>query len=143
MSYILKPHWKVTSVGLLIKKGKLLLGLRPSEKKREREIWEFPGGSVEAGENPEQTMVRELKEELGIEVLKSNLALCLCDHKKKYSRLIVFFYVTRWKGEIQKSCHEDLRWFSYEECLEKKVPNINPTLFHTILSAVSKKLAHR
>ena len=137
MSDLVKPYWQVVSVGLLIQKGKLLLGLRPSEKK---EIWEFPGGTVELGEHPEKTMQRELKEELDIQVIESELALCLCDHKKEVSRLIVFFYVYCWKGEIKKICHDRLEWFSYQECLEKKIPNINPELFQTILSALSKKM---
>ena len=140
MSYPLKPCWQVVSVGLLIQKGSLLLGLRPSEKRKKQEVWEFPGGSIEVGEHPELAMLRELKEELGIEVTESELALCLCDHKEQYSRLIVFFYVYSWKGEIRKNFHDKLQWFSYEECLERKIPNINPSLFSKILSTVSTKL---
>lgn len=140
MSHTLKPHWQVISVAFLIKEGRLLLGLRPSKKKESGEIWEFPGGTVEKGEQPEETLVRELKEELDIEVSLPELALCLCSHKRERSRLIVFFYVHSWAGEIKNKYHDKLQWFSYEECLERKAPNINPELFDSILPVLSKQL---
>ena len=121
--------WKVISVGLIYKDGKILLGLRPNQKE---DLWEFPGGSIEPGELPHQSMIRELKEELSIEVTDYSLASCLSDYKKGYSYLIVFFYVTGWKGDIQKNIHKDLRWLSAEDCKKEGLPNINPNLFSEI-----------
>lgn len=126
--------WKVISVALLIKEGKVLLGLR----EREGNLWEFPGGSVEKGENPEETVIRELKEELNIQVLKSEMAGVLCDWKASPFRIISFFYVWDWKGEVQNICHEELDWFTLEDCLQKKIPNINPDLFDKITDLIGK-----
>lgn len=56
--------------GFLERDGKVLLVKRPSHKKRGG-LWEFPGGKIEEGESPEEALARELKEELGIEIIQS------------------------------------------------------------------------
>ena len=139
MSSSIYPNWRVISVALLIQKGKVLLGLRHSQKNEGENLWEFPGGSVEVGEHPQTTMIRELKEELNIQVVESEIADCLCDYRKEAFRLIVFFYVTAWEGEIKKTCHHELNWFSPEECMQKRIPNINPKLFKNIINMITKK----
>ena len=137
-----KPDWQIISVGLLLKEGKVLLGLRSSEKNKGG-LWEFPGGSVELGEHPQTTVIRELKEELNIEVREPEIAGCLCDHKKETSLLIAFFYIKSWKGEIKKNDHQRLGWFSLEDCIKNKIPNINPLLFNQIIDIISKKINSR
>ena len=139
MSSSINLKWRVIAVALLIQKGKVLLGLRPSNE--EKNLWEFPGGSVEAGEQPQTAIIRELKEELNVQATKLEIADCLCDHRKETSRFIVFFYVTDWKGEIKRTCHQKLSWFSPEECTQKRIPNINPKLFKNIMNIIGKKIA--
>ena len=63
----------VTAVALIDAEGRVLLAQRP-EGKSLAGLWEFPGGKVEAGETPEAALIRELKEELGIDTWKSCLA---------------------------------------------------------------------
>ena len=140
MPHPIELKWQVISVGLLIKKGKVLLGLRASDKNEKENLWEFPGGGVEWGEHPQATMIRELKEELNIQVRESEIAGCLCDHQKNGSRLIVFFYVKSWEGEIRQICHQKLTWFPLKECLIKRIPNINPQLFEQIMGIIHKKI---
>lgn len=130
------PKWEVIAVGLLLREGKVLLGLRNTEGN----LWEFPGGRVEKREQPQTALVRELKEELGIQVQESEIADCLCDHKEGISRLIVFFYIQIWEGEIQKNCHLKLEWLSLRECKARKIPNINPSLFEKILKIIDQKI---
>ena len=81
-------------------------------------MWEFPGGKIEINESPRDALKRELKEELGIEVL----SLCpLTMHPHDYSHAKVdldTFLVDRWSGEAfgregQKTC-----WVTPEEALE-------------------------
>lgn len=137
MSSVL-PKWRVISVAVMIQKGKVLLGLRASENKGRGDLWEFPGGSVELGEQPQSTVIRELREELGIQVQDSEIAGVLCDHRKDTSMFIVFFYIKSWSGDIQKLWHQKLEWFSPEECVQNKIPNINPQLFEKIMSIIHK-----
>lgn len=126
--------YEVISVGLLIQDQKVLLGLRQKE-----DYWEFPGGSLEQGEQAEKAVKRELKEELGVLVKELEIAGALSYYKAKAPRLILFFYITKWEGVVQKNWHRELKWFSLEDCKKQKIPNINPELFENILKILSKK----
>jgi len=125
--------YEVIVVGILIQDQKVLLGLR-----KKKNCWEFPGGGLEKGEQPETAVKRELKEELGILVKKLETAGSLAYHNSQ--KLILFFYITKWEGNIQKNWHKDLKWFSFEECKKQQIPNINPELFESILKMISKKI---
>ena len=127
--------YETISVGILIQDQKVLLGLRKKE-----DYWEFPGGSLEEGEQAETTVKRELKEELGISVTELKIAGFLSYYKTKAPKLIIFFYITKWNGEIQRNWHRDLKWFSLEDCKKQQIPNINPELFKSILKILSKKI---
>ena len=63
----------VAACALIDADGRVLLAQRPDGKPMAG-LWEFPGGKIEAGERPEQTLIRELKEELGITVNEACLA---------------------------------------------------------------------
>lgn len=132
MSDSVSVQGQLISVGLLTKEGKVLLGLRDSDKN----LWEFPGGSVEWGEQAQETLVREFKEELGIKVLESKLLNILCDYNTKPLRIIVFFHITKWSDKIKRNWHKELCWFSPEECIGQNIPNINPQLFEQIMNII-------
>ena len=127
--------FETISVGILIKNQKVLLGLR-----KNKDMWEFPGGSLEKGEQAETTVKRELQEELGILVTQLEIAAVLSYYKFTIPKLILFFYITTWEGDIQKKWHRDLKWFSLEECKKQRLPNINPEFFEDILKLLSKKM---
>ena len=141
MSQPVLPNYKPVSVGILLKEKQVLLGQRPEKSKEGADLWEFPGGSIEPGEQAHQALVRELKEELNIQVKKTKICACLCDYQKKVSRLIIFFYVFKWEGDIQKNYHQQLKWHSLKDCTQKKLPNINPSLFKNILSLIGEGMA--
>ena len=122
-------------VGILIKNKKVLLGLR-----KKQNFWEFPGGSIEEGEQAENTVKRELHEELGIFAKEIEIAGSLSYYHTKIPKLITLFYITKWQGDIQKNCHKELKWFSLEECQQQKIPNINPELFENIQNILKKKI---
>lgn len=128
-------QYSVISVGILIQDQKVLLGLR-----KKQDYWEFPGGSVEKGEQPETAVKRELKEELGIAVKELEIAGVLSYYNSENPKMISFFYITEWDDPIKNKWHRELKWFSLEECKKEQIPNINPELLKPILKMISKKI---
>ena len=101
----------VAAVALIDKDGRVLLARRPAHKAMGR-LWEFPGGKVEAGERPEAALIRELKEELGIDVAESCLApLTFASHAYDDFHLLMPLYVCRrWQGHPAGLEGQELTW---------------------------------
>jgi 8-oxo-dGTP diphosphatase len=101
----------VAAVALVDRDGRVLIAKRP-EGKAMAGLWEFPGGKVEADERPEQALIRELKEELGIDVTESCLApLTFASHAYDDFHLLMPLYVCRkWKGIITALEGQELKW---------------------------------
>jgi 8-oxo-dGTP diphosphatase len=89
----------VVAAALIDADGRLLVQQRP-EGKAMAGLWEFPGGKVEAGELPEMALIRELHEELGIDVEKACLApACFASEALGERHMILLVYICRkWKG---------------------------------------------
>lgn len=101
----------VAAVALIDPDGRVLLAKRP-EGKTLAGLWEFPGGKVEGEERPETALIRELKEELGIDVEQSCLApLTFASHAYEDFHLLMPLYVCRrWKGIAQAMEGQELKW---------------------------------
>jgi 8-oxo-dGTP diphosphatase len=89
----------VSAVALIDADGRVLLARRP-EGKSLAGLWEFPGGKVEPGESPEAALIRELREELGIDTWKSCLGpLTFASHAyESFHLLMPLFACRRWEG---------------------------------------------
>jgi len=101
----------VAACALVDPDGRVLVTRRP-EGKAMAGLWEFPGGKVEAGETPEATLVRELKEELGVDTWSSCLApLTFASHAYDDFHLLMPLYVCRtWEGIARPLEGQALKW---------------------------------
>lgn len=105
------PVVLVVAVALVDADGRVLLAKRP-EGKSMAGLWEFPGGKVDADETPEAALIRELKEELGIDVAESCLApFTFASHRYERFHLLMPLYVCRrWQGVITPREGQSLTW---------------------------------
>lgn len=101
----------VVAVALVDADGRVLVSERPPGKQLAG-LWEFPGGKIEPGERPEQTLIRELREELGITVEEACLApLTFASHAYPDFHLLMPLYVCRrWTGTPQSLEGQALKW---------------------------------
>lgn len=101
----------VVAAALVDADGRVLMAQRP-EGKALAGLWEFPGGKVEPGERPEETLIRELAEELGIAVKEPCLApLTFASHAYPDFHLLMPLYICRrWEGIPQPRETQALRW---------------------------------
>ena len=113
----------VAAVALVDGDGRVLLSKRP-EGKQLGGLWEFPGGKVEAGERPETALIRELKEELAIDVAESCLApLTFASHAYAEFHLLMPLYVCRrWKGLVRGAEGQEIAWVRPKKLKDYPMP---------------------
>src|SRR5882672_1649012 len=106
-----RPIVLVAAVALIDADGRVLLAQRP-EGKHLAGFWEFPGGKVDTGETPEAALIRELNEELGIDVVASCLApFTFASHAYEKFHLLMPLYVCRkWSGIVTAREGQSLKW---------------------------------
>ena len=113
----------VAACALVDADGRVLLTERPAGKPMAG-LWEFPGGKIEPGERPEETLIRELKEELGIVVREPFLApLTFASHAYEDFHLLMPLYVCRrWDGIAAAQEGQRLAWVRPNRLRDYKMP---------------------
>ena len=106
-----KPILLVAAIALVDADGRVLIAQRPKGKHLEG-LWEFPGGKLRDGETPEGALIRELNEELGIDVEHTCLApLSFASHDYGEFHLLMPLYVCRvWSGAPRGREGQQLKW---------------------------------
>lgn len=101
----------VVACALVDEDNRVLIAKRPGDKHMGG-LWEFPGGKVEENETPEEAIIRELAEELGIDVTQSCLApLTFASHDYDQFHLLMPLYICRqWNGEVEAKEGQELTW---------------------------------
>jgi 8-oxo-dGTP diphosphatase len=113
----------VAACALIDLDGRVLIAQRPPGKSMAG-LWEFPGGKVEPGERPEQSLIRELEEELGIVVKEECLApLTFASHSYPDFHLLMPLYVCRrWQGFVEAREQQALKWVRPNELRNYPMP---------------------
>jgi 8-oxo-dGTP diphosphatase len=125
----------VAACALIDADGRVLLAERPAGKPMAG-LWEFPGGKVEPNERPEDTLIRELKEELGITVSEPCLApLTFASHVYPDFHLLMPLYVCRrWEGMVTPLEGQRLAWVKPNRLRDYKMPPADEPLISHLMS---------
>ncbi len=113
----------VSACALIDVDGRVLMAQRPRDKPRGG-LWEFPGGKVEAGEAPEDALIRELREELGIDVSRACVApLTFSEYRYPDIQLLLLLYVCRqWRGRVRAVEGNLLKWVKVSALRQMDIP---------------------
>jgi 8-oxo-dGTP diphosphatase len=125
----------VAACALIDADGRVLLAQRP-EGKPMAGLWEFPGGKVEAGERPEDTLIRELREELDVVVREECLApLAFASHSYAEFHLLMPLYVCRrWEGMVRAKEGQALTWVRPNRLRDYKMPPADEPLVSHLMT---------
>jgi 8-oxo-dGTP diphosphatase len=128
----------VVAAALVDVDGRVLLAQRPKGKRLEG-LWEFPGGKVDAGERPEDALIRELGEELGIAVKAACLApLTFASHSYDDFHLLMPLYVCRkWEGFVQPLDGQTLKWVRPKDMRAYPMPPADEPLIPHLVDLLS------
>ena len=113
----------VAAVALIDRDGRILLAQRPKGKSMAG-LWEFPGGKIEPDETPEQALIRELEEELGINTWSSCLApLTFASHSyDDFHLLMPLFACRKWAGIAHPKEGQTLKWVGVRDLSSYPMP---------------------
>lgn len=113
----------VVAAALVDADGRTLLARRP-EGKSMAGLWEFPGGKVHEGEAPEAALARELREELGVEILARDLEpFSFASHSYEGFHLLMPLYLCRvWQGEPKALEGQELAWVARKRLRDYPMP---------------------
>jgi len=125
----------VAACALIDADGRVLIAQRPQGKAMAG-LWEFPGGKIEDGEQPEQTLIRELREELSIIVSEACLApLTFASHAYPDFHLLMPLYVCRkWEGTVTALEGQQLAWVKPNKLRDYEMPPADVPLISHLMA---------
>ena len=123
----------VVSIALINDFNEILLSKRPKNKHLGG-FWEFPGGKVETNEVPEHALIREIKEELNIDIKNNCIApLYFREFEYKEFQLLLLLYVCRkWLGEPKSMENNELMWVKPNMLRKYKMPPADDSLIYCV-----------
>jgi 8-oxo-dGTP diphosphatase len=127
----------VAACALIDADGRVLIAQRPAHKEMAG-LWEFPGGKVHAGERPETALIRELKEELGIDVTEACLApLTFASHAyEEFDLLMPLYICRRWAGLVEPQEGQELKWVRPRSLRNYPMPPADKPLLAPLMEVV-------
>mgnify|MGYP006120585165 FL=1 len=123
----------VASIALIDANDQILIAKRPN-KKHLSGFWEFPGGKVEKGESPENALIREVKEELNIDINNKCIApLTFSEFDyKKFHLLLLLYVCRRWEGEPMSMEKNEIKWVKANTLRQYKMPPADDSLIYSL-----------
>ena len=123
----------VVSIALINNENEILLSKRP-KKKHLSGFWEFPGGKVEEGETPEKALIREVKEELNIDINNKCIApLSFSEFDYNNFQLLLLLYICRrWDGVPMSMENNKLQWVKPNMLRDYKMPPADDALIYCL-----------
>ena len=123
----------VASIALIDANDQILIAKRPN-KKHLSGFWEFPGGKVEKGESPENALVREVKEELNIDINNKCIApLTFSEFNyEKFHLLLLLYVCRRWEGEPMSMEKNEIKWVKANTLRQYKMPPADDSLIYSL-----------
>ena len=111
-----KKNIYVSTVALIDWQGKVLISLRPEDKILPN-YWEFPGGKIKNNESPDHAIIREIKEELTLDINKKSLKpLSFNTHTYEEFHAVIFFYICRsWNGTPLSKNKQKILWVEIDK----------------------------
>jgi 8-oxo-dGTP diphosphatase len=118
-----KPLLLVAAAALVDADNRVLVAQRPAGRSMAG-LWEFPGGKVEPGETPEAALIRELREELGIEVCDTCLApFTFASHAyERFHLLMPLFLCKSWEGDLAPREAQAVKWVRASRLADYPMP---------------------
>ncbi|MGI9353096.1 MAG: 8-oxo-dGTP diphosphatase MutT [Rhizobiaceae bacterium] len=128
------PVVLVSACALLDPDNRILLAQRPNGKSMAG-LWEFPGGKIEADETPEEALIRELQEELGVTTWESCLApVSFASHSyEKFHLLMPLFVCRKWEGYPAPRENQQLKWVKVHELRQYPMPPADEPLIPALM----------
>ena len=109
------PALRFVAAALIVRDNEVLIGQRRADQPM-GPLWEFPGGKIEPGETPQQALVRELAEELGISAEVGPAVTRIRHHYRRGGAVdLQFFAVRAFTGEINNQIYQQVRWVKLED----------------------------
>ena len=123
----------VSTIALVDNEKKILIGKRPVGKTFEN-LWEFPGGKVKKNETAEGALIREIKEEINIDLSMNCIApLSFSTYNYQNLNVIILLFISRkWKLEPICKFHTQLKWVKANSLNKYNMPPANKTLVSSI-----------
>ena len=128
----------VSTIALIDDENKILIGKRPVGKTFEN-LWEFPGGKVKKNETVQQSLIRETKEEINIDLSKNCIApLAFSTYKSNNINFIILLFISR-KWNLDPICkvHTELRWIKANNFNKYNMPPANKFLVTSLQDLLS------
>ena len=123
----------VSTIALIDDENNILIGKRPKEKIFE-DLWEFPGGKVKKNETVEQALIREIKEEINVNLKMDCIApLAFSTYHSQNINFIILLFISR-KWDIEPVCkfHSELKWVKANNLNKYDMPPANKPLISSL-----------